>query len=441
MTHFITLAFKNVFRQKKRSFTLGVNYAVVSFILVLLLSFSRGAKENISTSLVKSSAGHITVTGQFAKDGKIYNGLLRTEDILSDIRTTFGKDAATIVRYSVKSTVYYGGLSKRLSFVGIDAEYDSGFKAQSSFVEGSWEDFISDPNGVAMPQDAAEYFGFSVGDEIVLSARTRFGAFNTGILVVRGIYTTDNFFSRGLVLTHFDFLRTLDLAEEEASTSIYVYFTSARDLAPRRDALSRTLEGSGFEVSVPASDEEAIAAVSAASPKYEEDKEGRDRVMLKLATLDEVLGIVGTVLAAVNGVGAFIAAVMLFVIAVSVFINLRMSINERLREIGTMRALGVEASDVTSLFVFESVALALIFSSIGSILAAGAALFMRYGPVFSSGGNLGLFLDGGRFVLIPSIWGMIAVIAVISLFAALFSYFPARKGGSIPPVEALTKTF
>jgi putative ABC transport system permease protein len=118
-----------------------------------------------------------------------------------------------------------------------------------------------------------------------------------------------------------------------------------------------------------------------------------------------------------------------------------MSINERLREIGTMRALGVEASDVTSLFVFESVALALIFSSIGSILAAGAALFMRYGPVFSSGGNLGLFLDGGRFVLIPSIWGMIAVIAVISLFAALFSYFPARKGGSIPPVEALTKTF
>ena len=40
MNNFIKLAFKNVFRQKKRSFTLGVNYAVVAFILVLLLAFS-----------------------------------------------------------------------------------------------------------------------------------------------------------------------------------------------------------------------------------------------------------------------------------------------------------------------------------------------------------------------------------------------------------------
>ena len=75
MGHFMKLAFKNVFRQKKRSFTLGVNYAVVAFILVLLLAFSRGATKNISGSLVKSTAGHITITGQFAKDGRIYSSL------------------------------------------------------------------------------------------------------------------------------------------------------------------------------------------------------------------------------------------------------------------------------------------------------------------------------------------------------------------------------
>src|SRR5574344_487695 len=99
MTNFIPPAFKNVFRQKKRSFTLGVNYAVVAFILVLLLAFSAGATRNISTSLMKSSAGHITITGQFAKDGRIFNGLLRTDDILSGIRETFGPDATSIVRY------------------------------------------------------------------------------------------------------------------------------------------------------------------------------------------------------------------------------------------------------------------------------------------------------------------------------------------------------
>jgi putative ABC transport system permease protein len=441
MTSLIPLAFKNVFRQKKRSFTLGVNYAVVAFILVLLLSFSAGATRNISTSLMKSSAGHITITGQFAKDGRIFNGLLRTGDILAGVRETFGPDATSIVRYSVKSTVYSGGLSKRLSFSGIDAASDRGLASQSAFVAGSWDDFASDPNGVAVPKAEAEYFGFGVGDEIVVSSRTRFGAFNTGILKVRAIYESQNYFAKSFVLAHFDFLRNLDLGDADASTFIYVYLPSTGNLGAKRDTLAKNLAAAGFETKKPANDTEAISAVSSASPKYEEDKEGRYRVMLTLSTLDEVLGIVRTVLAAVNGIGAFIAAVMLFVIAVSIFINLRMSVNERLREIGTMRAMGVEAGSVTSLFVFESVSLAVIFSAIGALLAAIVALAVRYVITFPAGGNLALFLDGGHLVLVPRAFAMLGVVAVISAFAAFFSYFPARAGGSIPPVEALTKTF
>lgn len=441
MTSFIPLAFKNVFRQKKRSFTLGVNYAVVAFILVLLLSFSAGATRNISTSLMKSSAGHITITGQFAKGGRVFNGLMRTDDILAGIRKTFGPDATSIVRYSVKSTVYSGGLSKRLSFSGIDAGADRDLASQATFLAGSWDDFANDPNGVAVPKAEAEYFGFGVGDEIVLSTRTRFGAFNTGILTIRAVYESQNYFAKSFVLAHFDFLRNLDLGDEGASTFVYVYLPSTNGLAAKRDALSANLAAAGFEVKKPANDTEAISAVSSASPKYEEDKEGRDRVMLTLSTLDEVLGIVRTVLAAVNGIGAFIAAVMLFVIAVSIFINLRMSINERLREIGTMRAMGVEAGSVTSLFVFESVSLAVIFSALGALLAAVVALVVRYAFAFPAGGNLALFLDGGHLVLVPQAVPMLGVVAVISAFAAFFSYFPARSGGSIPPVEALTKTF
>lgn len=441
MFHFISLAFKNVFRQKKRSFTLGVNYAVVAFILVLLMAFSLGATRNISESLVKSTAGHITITGQFAKDGKIFNGLLRTDDILAGVRKTFGDDARTVVRYAIRSTVYFGGLSKRLSFTGIDAKTDTAFKTQSVFSSGSWDAFASDPNGVAVPETTAEYFGLREGDEIILSVRTRFGAFNTGILVVRGVYSTGNYFARDQILSHFDFLRTLDLAEEGSSTFVYVYLPSPRNLGEKRDALSRTFAAASFDVSVPQTDSEAIAAISAASTKYEEDKEGRERVMLKLSTLDEVLGIVRSVLAAVNGVGVFIAAVMLFVIAVSIFINLRMSINERLREIGTMRAMGTEASTVTALFMFESVALAVLFSASGALLGALAATIVRNGPSFPAGGNLGIFLDGGKLVLIPSLPAMLGTVAAVSLFAACFSYFPARRGGAVPPVEALTKTF
>lgn len=441
MEHFVGIALKNIFRQKKRSFTLGVNYAIVTLILVLLFSFSQGAKVNISNSLTRASAGHITITGRYALDGRVYAGLKRTPEIVEAVKSSLGEDAKVLPRYQVQSALYFGGLSKRLSFAGIDTDVDDMFESQLTFISGGWADYVADPNGVAVPKDTAEYFGFQTGDEVVISSRTRFGAFNTGILKVRGIYVTENYFAQSLMFTHFDFLRNLDLADEDGSTSLYVYLSSADGIAQKRDTLAAVLQAEGFETSAPKDNSEAIAAVSAASTKYEVDEEGRDRVMLKLTTIDEALGIVATVLAAVNAVGALIAAIMLFVIAVSIFINLKMSISERLREIGTLRAIGVESGGVTSLFVFESVLLALIFSIIGALVAVLIAFLFRYVITLPSGGEIGLFLDAGHLVLVPRLLDIAGVILVIVGFSALFSYFPARKGGRITPVEALTKLF
>jgi putative ABC transport system permease protein len=441
MTGFIALAFKNVFRNGKRSLTLGVNYAIVAFILTALAAFTRGAQENVSSSIVRASAGHITVSGQYAAGGRIYNGLLRTADIERIARESLGQDATVLKRYLVKSAVYFNGLSKRLSFTGVYSDSDTGFKGQMRFSSGSWDEWSADPSGVALPASVAKYFGLKTGDDLVVSARTRFGAFNTGILKVSGVYDTDNYFMGELVLVHFDFLRRLDMAEPDASTALYIYLGSTAGLAAKRDAFASALSGSGFEVSRPKSDAEAISAVSAASQKYEVDKENRDRVMPKLSTIDEVLGIVRSIVVAVQGLGALVAAIMLFVIAVSVFINLRMTINERLREIGSMRAMGVEAPTVTGLFVMEGSALAVMASVAGSLLAALLCLVVRYAIPFPAGGSLAIFLDSGRLALAPNLGDMLILVAIIGVIAAAFSFFPARRGGRIRPVEALNATF
>jgi putative ABC transport system permease protein len=441
MRNLFPLAVKNVFRSRKRSVTLGANYAIVSFILVALFAFARGASTNVSTSIVRASAGHITISGQYAKDGRIYGGLERVPEIEAIAARTLGPGATTLPRYLLMSMVYNKGLSKRLNFTGIDSTTDTGFRGQMKFSSGSWEAWAAEPNGVALPADIASYFGIALGDELVVSARTRFGAFNTGILKVSGVYSSDNYFMGGLVLVHLPFLRSLDLAGADSATNMYVYLPSTAGLTAKRAALSDALAAAGFEVSRPTSDTEAIAAVSAASVKYEVDKEGRDREMLKLSTIDEVLGIVRSILGAVSAVGALVAAIMLFVIAVSIFINLRMSVNERLREIGTMRAIGVDASSVTSLFVMESAGLALVSAGIGAVLGALACLAFRYAVPMPPDPNLSIFLSSDRLVLEPNLGDMAALVAAITVFAAAFSFFPARRGGRIRPVEALNSTF
>jgi ABC-type lipoprotein release transport system permease subunit len=90
--------------------------------------------------------------------------------------------------------------------------------------------------------------------------------------------------------------------------------------------------------------------------------------------------------------------------------------------------------------MLENTLLALVFAAAGIALALLAALALSLVPL-PSGGNLALFLNRGRLVLAPRAADIAAIVAVIAVFSALFSFFPARYGGRIRPVEALTRVF
>jgi ABC-type lipoprotein release transport system permease subunit len=147
------------------------------------------------------------------------------------------------------------------------------------------------------------------------------------------------------------------------------------------------------------------------------------------------------VTSAVNALGGLVALIMMFIIAVSLFINLRMTINDRLREIGTMRTIGVGSAGITGLFILENSLLALLFSLAGvaaALLVTAAVTGLVRLP---SEGAVALFLNRGRLVLVPRVGDIAAVVALVTVFSAIFAFFPARRGGTIRPVDALTRVF
>jgi putative ABC transport system permease protein len=440
MKLYLYLALKNVFRQKKRSFTLGINYAVVTFILVLLFAFIAGATRNISDNLVRSTAGHITISGQYTVNGRVFHGVTRYPEIAETALRALGPGVTVLPRYIVRSAMYYKGISKQLTFTGIDAALDTGFRDQMRFLSGGWDEFSAASNGIIVPRDVAKYFDLALDDEVVLATRTRMGAFNTGTLKIKGISDTDNFFMKNLILCRFPFLQALDLGGKGDASTLFIYLSNTARLAEKRAALSAALVEKGFEATRPASDAEAINAIAAASPTYEMDKTGKDYVRLTLSTITESLGIVKSLTGVVAAAGMLIALIMLFIIAVSIFINLRMTISERLREIGTMRAMGVEARGIVSLFILENTLLSLVFALAGVALALVVMFVLSLIPL-PAGGNVALFLNRGRLLLVPRLLDVAVIVAVIAAFSALFSFFPARYGGRIRPVEALTRVF
>jgi putative ABC transport system permease protein len=439
MPFYLPLAFKNIFRDRRRSFTLGVNYFFVALLLLFVFSITSGVRKNITENIITSAAGHITVSGEYIVKGRTYQGIKNYPRIDSLVRRAF-PDARVFTRYTLNSAVYYKGLSKRLSFVGIDPALDPGLRGQLAVDDGAWDSFVNDQSAVVMPRAVAGYFGLATDDDLLIATRSRFGAFNTGTVRVRGIYTTGNYFLRDYVISHFGFIQSLDLAEASTASKMYIFFRDLRGLGEKRDRLMAMLNKEGFVAVKPASDNDALNAVSAASPRYKVQDGSVNQVRLTLATIDEVTGIVGKVVGAVNGIGLFIAAIMLFIIALSIFINMRMTINDRFQEIGTLRAIGAERKDILALFVFENIFLSLVF--IGAGVAAGLVVMWGFSAFVTLPGDgvLGLFLDKGRFVLEPTVSAVFFIFIALASLTALFSYFPARYGGRVPAAVALNAT-
>jgi putative ABC transport system permease protein len=438
MPFYLILAFKNIFRDRRRSFTLGINYFFVSLLLFLVFSLTQGVKKNISENIVASAAGHITISGEYIVKGRTYQGIRNYPRIDSVVHAAYPQ-ARIESRYTVNSAVYYQGLSKRLSFVGIDSGSGKGLRDQITITAGSWNAFVNQPNAVVLPTSVAAYFGIKNADELLLATRSRFGAFNTGTVQVRGIYKTGNYFLREQIISHFDFIRNLDLADARTASTTYIFFKDLRAIPQKRDRLLLSLNNAGFIAEKPAGGSDALSAVSSASPRNKIQDESVNQTRLTLSTIDEVTGIVTKVVTAINGIGLFVASVMLFIIAVSIFINMRMTITERMHEIGTLRAIGAERKDVVAMFIAESVFLGLVFIAAGIVF--GMVLIAVFSTIatFPSEGTLGLFLNKGHFVLKPTVAAVGGIVAALVGLTALFSFFPARYGGNISAAQALNK--
>jgi putative ABC transport system permease protein len=438
MPYYLLISLKNVFRDKRRSFTLGINYLFIAFILLIVFSVTRGVNKNVTENVISSVAGHITISGEYIIKGRTYQGIRNYQRIDSIAHALF-PDVRLLTRYGISSVVYNKGVSKRLSFIGITPKTDQGLRDQITLAGGEWDAFVKEQNSVIIPQTVADYFGFKKNDDLLVSSRTRLGAFNTATFQVRGMYRTGNYFLREQMISHFGFIQSLDLSDAITASKMFLFFNDIRGVGQKRDQLVKNLLAAGFIAAKPADNNDALNAVSAASPRYKVENENVNQTRLTLSTIDEVTGLVSQIIATINGIGLFVAAIMLFIIAISIFINMRMVINERIQEIGTLRAIGAERRDIISMFIAENVFLGTIFAVIGIIAALVIVVIVSRFIVFPANGVLGLFLNKGHFVLDPSIAAIIFIISVLAFFTALFSYFPARYGGKIPVVAALSR--
>lgn len=107
------------------------------------------------------------------------------------------------------------------------------------------------------------------------------------------------------------------------------------------------------------------------------------------------------------------------------------SVLERTREIGLMKALGMRGRHVSRLFQFEAAWIGFLGGTIGAIIAVVAGTLLN--PVITKALDLG----EGTYLLIFQPIPLVGMIVGLMLIAMLAGYFPARKAAKLDPIEAL----
>jgi ABC-type antimicrobial peptide transport system permease subunit len=149
---------------------------------------------------------------------------------------------------------------------------------------------------------------------------------------------------------------------------------------------------------------------------------GRDEIKAQQTAFT----IIGAVL---GGIGA----IALLVAAVGVINTLVMSILERTREIGIMRAIGATKKTIRRLFTIEASILGFIGGVIGVTLSFGVVLLVN--KILDN-----QLIDSGvsaRNVVSVPVGISLIVIIVTTLIGMLAGLLPARRAANLDPVEAL----
>lgn len=135
-----------------------------------------------------------------------------------------------------------------------------------------------------------------------------------------------------------------------------------------------------------------------------------------------------------------LGAVSLFVAALGITNTMIMSVSERTREIGVMKALGCYVHDIKALFLAEAAAIGLLGGIVGClvslVVSTGMNLFSRQS--FTADDIAWAFLGGeaARMSVIP--WWLYVFAIVFAMLVGLGSgYLPARKAVRVSAIEAI----
>lgn len=429
MLQLFLIAFRNLGTHRRRTLLLGGAIAGVTALLVILNGLSNGMQATMLRSATTLSTGHVNVAGFYkvtaGQSAPVVTGYPK---IIEQVRKDVPELDYVVHRGRGWVKMVSDTSSVQVGLGGIDVQSEPGIRQVLQVKEGSL-DALAEPNTVLMFEKQAKRLEVKVGDTVTLSAPTMRGTNNTVDVRVAAIAANVGLMSDFNVFVPSQTLRALYQLNADTTGAIHLYLKDVKQVPAVQARLRQTLAAAGYELM----DNDPRAFWM----KFEVvNREGWTGQKLDITNWEDEISFINWTLTALNGLTGVLIFVLLVIICVGIMNTLWIAIRERTREIGTLRAIGMQRTRVLAMFVFEALTLGALGTLAGALLGLAVCLSINAADI-KVPDVVAVFIMSEKLNLAINPGSILGAMVFITACTTAISLIPSFLAARMKPVTAM----
>ena len=436
----VSLAFRNLSRQKKRTFMLAGAIAFGFFIVTLIDGVVTGGMRNFEEQFAFLFGGNVIVerdnhTSQMStKEPIVSTGPEDAERILASIKASGIQYQYANKRTITGGTVIFEGRKNVTNIFGCDFEEEVFLKDKIQLVEGSWEN-TERRDAIIMSESTMKSMKIEVGDTVLFSLNTYTGQANFGEFYVAAKSKDISLIGSIACYAHIDYVNELVELPQDDFNCITIMLNDLN-----QQDMAATLVENQIRLWNPQVTNRLLAVAtnpnSPSSAMYEEvNNSDWNGTCFIVTSMYDQAPVLKQIVSYTQWISFGILVVLFFIVMIGIANTYRMVLYERIREIGTMRAVGMRRRDSGSVFAWEAVLLSIFGAAVGFVIAIIA---MKILGVFTITDEMyQFFLKNNHITFILTPGSVILKLLVVVLLTLVAVSGSVKKASRMNPAEAL----
>ena len=346
----IKLAWRNIWRNKRRSLITAASVSFALFFAVIMRSMQLGTYDNVYENVIGSSTGYIQIHQKgFWDDPTLENSFILNLDSLNEHHSVEGIEAM-VPRLESFSLLSSGSKTKGAMVMGVHPELESQyFKLKENLVSGKL--FDDEEPSIILTEGIAEYFKLGLGDTMVMIGSGYHGISANAKYPITGIVK----------------LNSPELNER----MVYLNIQEAQFLYGAYDRLTSI-------VVVPENNDEFLRISNQLKDQLDAEK-------FEVMNWREMLPELIQAMEADSAGGVIILFILYLVIGFGVFGTILMLVAERIPEFGILISVGMSRGKIALTTFLEVVFLGSLGVLAGWLFSMPITYYYHYNPIRLTG--------------------------------------------------------